>query len=276
MGRVVVLGSLNVDQVVRVPRHPQPGETLIGSDPERLWGGKGANQAVAAAAADDGATVAMVGAVGDDADGSAYRARLAGRGIDVAGLVDVAGSTTGLAVIAVADDGENTIIVAPGANARVTGDHLDPLDALGSGDVMLASLELPLDTVAEGVRRAHAAGARVVLNLAPFAQLPDDVLALADPVVVNEHEAGLLRASGTPAPASLLVTLGAEGAMWGDVEVPASHVDRVVDTTGAGDAFCGALAAALAGGADRAAAMGRAADAAAVVVQRQGAQPADG
>ncbi|OUD84420.1 Ribokinase [Clavibacter michiganensis subsp. michiganensis] len=162
----------------------------------------------------------MVGAVGDDADGSAYRARLADRGIDVSGLVTVDDATTGLAIIAVDDDGENTIIVAPGANARVTDAHLDPLDALATGDVLLASLELPLDTVAAGVRRAHAAGARVVLNLAPFAALPADVLALADPVVVNEHEAGLLRESGTPAPASLLVTLGAEGAVWGDVEVP--------------------------------------------------------
>ena len=150
MGRVVVLGSLNVDQVVRVPRHPQPGETLIGSDPERLWGGKGANQAVAAA--DAGGEVAMVGAVGDDADGSAYRARLADRGIDVSGLVTVDDATTGLAIIAVDDDGENTIIVAPGANARVTDAHLDPLDALATGDVLLASLELPLDTVAAGVR----------------------------------------------------------------------------------------------------------------------------
>ncbi len=273
MGRVMVLGSLNVDQVVRVPRHPQPGETLIGSDPERRWGGKGANQAVAAA--DAGGEVAMVGAVGDDADGSAYRARLADRGIDVSGLVTVDDATTGLAIIAVDDDGENTIIVAPGANARVTDAHLDPLDALATGDVLLASLELPLDTVAAGVRRAHAAGARVVLNLAPFAALPADVLALADPVVVNEHEAGLLRESGTPAPASLLVTLGAEGAVWGDVEVPASHVSRVVDTTGAGDAFCGALASALAAGADREGALVVAADAAAVVVQRQGAQPAD-
>ncbi|MFT2706916.1 ribokinase [Clavibacter zhangzhiyongii] len=273
MGRVVVLGSLNVDQVVRVARHPQPGETLMGSDPERLWGGKGANQAVAAA--DAGGEVAMVGAVGDDADGSAYRARLTARGIDVSGLATIAGATTGLAVIAVDADGENTIIVAPGANGRVADAHLDPLDALAAGDVLLASLELPLDAVAAGVRRAHAAGARVVLNLAPFAELPADVLALADPVVVNEHEAGLLRESGIPAPGSLLVTLGSEGAMWGDVEVPASKVSRVVDTTGAGDAFCGALASALAAGADREAALVVAADAAAVVVQRQGAQPAD-
>ncbi len=216
----------------------------------------------------------MVGAVGDDADGSAYRARLADRGIDVSGLVTVDDATTGLAIRGGRRRREHDHPRAR-RHARVPDAHLDPLDALATGDVLLASLELPLDTVAAGVRRAHAAGARVVLNLAPFAALPADVLALADPVVVNEHEAGLLRESGTPAPASLLVTLGAEGAVWGDVEVPASHVSRVVDTTGAGDAFCGALASALAAGADREGALVVAADAAAVVVQRQGAQPAD-
>ncbi|TIH34298.1 PfkB family carbohydrate kinase [Subtercola vilae] len=293
MGRVFVVGSLNVDSVVRVERHPSPGETVRGGDLATFWGGKGANQAVAAAEA--GADVIFIGRVGDDPEGHAYRTRLASRSIDVRPLGITHGVTTGHAMIAVSGDGENTIIVSPGANARVTLDDLallrpasfsatDTLNTtdtaydsepggITAGDVLLASLELDFDVVSEAVRLAAAAGARVVLNLAPFAVLPAGVLALADPVIVNEHEAEELRASGA-LPPSVLITLGPDGSRWGSTTVPGTRVDSVVDTTGAGDTYCGTLAAHLAAGATPDAAMLAASAAAARSVTWLGAQPA--
>lgn len=269
MSAVWVIGSANVDVVVRVARHPAPGETLLGSDPEIRFGGKGANQAVAAALA--GADVRFVAAVGSDAEGEAYRERLAGFGVDVSALRTVPGAT-GRAFIAVADDGENTIIVSPGANAVVGEADLAALGGIGPGDVLLVQLEIDLAVVAEAVRRAHAAGARVVLNTAPYAALPAEVLALADPVVANESEAALLADAGLEPP-QLLGTRGERGSAWGATEVPAAPVARVVDTTGAGDTYCGALAAAFAEGADRRSAMTRAAESAARAVEHEGAQP---
>lgn len=269
-GRVVVLGSLNVDVVTRVERHPSPGETVLGDGLSRLAGGKGANQAVAAAAA--GASVQVVGAVGDDAGGRAYLARLQGLGIgtDLVGVRP--GAPTGTALIVVGQDAENTIVVVPGANATLDQTTLDALVAdLRDDDVLLVQLEVPLDLVARACRAAAERGVRVVLNTAPYADLPADVVALADPLVANEHEAAQLADAGTEA-RSLLVTLGAEGARWDDLVVPAAAVEQVVDTTGAGDAFCGALAAALAGGADRAEALDAALAAGADAVQRHGAQ----
>lgn len=262
-GRVVVLGSLNVDLVTRVAEHPAPGETVLGEGLSRLAGGKGANQAMAAARA--GAAVAMVGAVGDDEGGRAYAARLTTAGIGTDALA-VVGEPTGTALIVVDAGGENSIVVVAGANAAVTADAVPDL---GAGDVLLVQLEVPLDAVADGCRRAHAQGARVVLNTAPYADLPDDVLALADPVVANEHEAARLAST----PPSLLVTLGADGARWGDLALPAEHVEEVVDTTGAGDAFCGALAASLAEGADDETALRAALAAGARAVRHEGAQP---
>ncbi|BDZ45826.1 ribokinase [Naasia aerilata] len=215
----------------------------------------------------------MIGRVGEDPSGARYLGRLEAFGIDATGIRRDPDTVTGHAAIAVAADGENTIIVSPGANGRVAVDDLGDLAGIGPGDVLLAQLELDLGVVAEAVRRASAAGARVVLNAAPYADLPAEVLALADPVVVNEHEAEQLAAAGLTAP-SLLVTRGGEGAEWGDIRVPADKVERVVDTTGAGDAFCGALAAALADGADREAALKAAATAGAEAVAWPGAQPA--
>ncbi|TNM69475.1 ribokinase [Streptomyces sp. NP160] len=270
-GRVVVLGSVNLDLHLQVERHPRGGETLLAADLERRFGGKGGNQAVAAAHA--GATTSVVGAVGDDEPGREYRRRLGAFGVDAGALREVPGAPTGTAVICVDADGENTIVVAPGANHRVSTEDLVALDGLTERDVLLAQLELPLDVVAEGVRRAAAAGARVVLNLAPFAVLEPGVLELADPVVVNEHEAEQLRAAGAEPP-SLLVTLGAAGSRWDGLEVPGQRVEHVVDTTGAGDSFCGVLAARLAAGDDRRAAVEAATTAAALTVQHEGAQPA--
>ena len=250
MGRVVVVGSLNIDLVTHVERQPESGETVRGDGLERLAGGKGANQAVAAAAA--GATVAMVGCVGSDEAGSAYVARLLARGIDVTPIRVAAGCPTGHALVAVDDAGENTIVVVAGANAAVTVDDLGVLEAVGPGDIVLLQLEVPPEVVTASVRRASARGARVVLNLAPYAALPPDVIALADPLVVNEHEA-LLLADSEAMPASLLVTFGAAGAAWdGDqVNGPVVEGSDVLDTTGAGDAFCGSLCAALVAGAGR-------------------------
>lgn len=260
-----MLGSSNIDLVVRVRRHPAPGETVLGGDPKTAFGGKGANQAIAAAAA--GAHVRMVGAVGDDPEGRSYRDRFAAFGVDVDGLRAVPGPT-GRALIVVADDGENTIVVSPGANAAVGRADLEALDPR-PGDVVLLQLEVSLDVVAEAARRARSAGARVVLNVAPVARLPDEVLDLADPVVANESEAARL----TAAPRDLLVTRGAAGSRWGDVTVAAEPVAEVVDSTGAGDTYCGVLAASLAAGADRVTAMRAATAAAARAVGWPGAQP---
>lgn len=270
MGRVVVLGSLNVDLVAHVERHPRPGETVLAASAlERFAGGKGGNQAVAAASA--GASVAMVGAVGDDEGGARYLERLRDRGVDVSAVRVLRGVSTGQAWITVDGDGENAIVVVPGANSEVrwAGDI-----GLATGDVLLVQLEVPLSSVAEAVRAAHAAGARVVVNAAPYAGLPPDVVGLADPVVVNEHEA-LSLADSDLVPGSVVVTFGANGAAWDGEQFPGVAVaaEEVVDTTGAGDAFCGALAAALAAGASREEAMRAALQAGAEAVRRHGAQP---
>jgi len=270
MGRVVVVGSLNIDLVTHVERLPGPGETLLGEGLERLAGGKGANQAVAAREA--GAEVVMVGAVGDDDAGRSYTARLRRLGIHAS--LDVGEGPSGHALITVDEAGENAIVVIPGANARLGEDALAAVGQVGPGDVVLVQLEIPLATVATTARRASGRGARVIINCAPYAVLPPDVIALADPLVVNESEAALL-ADGDLVPGSLLVTFGAAGAMWDGERVEGVAVPRhrVVDTTGAGDAFCGALAAALAAGADRSAALNHAVEAGARAVQRVGAQP---
>lgn len=273
MGRVIVVGSLNVDLVTSVEVHPRPGETVRGSGLDRYAGGKGANQAMAAARAGS-AEVAMVGRVGADEGGALYRERLARAGVDVSGVAVDGSEPTGHALIVVDERGENTIVVVPGANGRVGRADLAPLQGCGPGDVVLLQLEIPLPVVSAAVRLAHEHGARVVVNAAPFAALPPDVVALADPLVANEHEAASLADSGG-VPASLLVTFGAHGASWDGVEHAAHTVPthRVRDTTGAGDAFCGALAAALADGASRAEAMEVALAAGAEAVQHHGAQP---
>lgn len=271
MGRVIVVGSLTIDLVTHVERHPKSGETVRGAGLDRLAGGKGANQAVAASAA--GAPVAMVGCVGSDEAGSASVARLLALGIDVAAIRVVTGCPTGHALVVVDDAGENTIVSVAGANAAVTVDDLGVLEAVGPGDIVLLQLEVPLEVVTAAVRRASVRGARIVLNMAPYAVLPPDVVALADPLVVNEHAALLLADSGAM-PASLLVTFGAAGAAWdGDrVNGPVVEGADVLDTTGAGDALCGSLCAALAAGADRREALTAALAAGADAVTHVGAQ----
>jgi ribokinase len=271
MGRVFVVGSLNIDLVTRVERHPRPGETVLGSGMQRLAGGKGANQAVAASAA--GATVVMVGCVGSDEAGSAYVARLVALGIDVAAIRVAAGCPTGHALIVVDDAGENLIVVVPGANSAVAVADLQVLESVGPADIVLLQLEIPLAVVAAAARRASARGARVILNLAPYAAMPPDVVGLCDPLVVNEHEA-LLLADSEALPASLVVTFGASGAAWDGERLTGPVVDgtEVLDTTGAGDALCGALSAALAAGATRRGALQAALAAGADAVKHRGAQ----
>jgi len=271
VGKVVVVGSLNVDLVTRVERHPKPGETVRGSGLERLAGGKGANQAVAASAA--GAAVAMVGCVGADEAGSTYVARLLALGVDVSAIRVQPDCPTGHALITIDEAGENSIVVVAGANAAVAAEDLKALDRVGPGDVVLLQMEVPPAVVAAAARRAAARGARVILNLSPYAALPPDVVALADPLVVNEHEA-LLLADSEALPASIVVTFGSAGASWDGAQLTGPVVEgpEVLDTTGAGDAFCGALSAALVAGADRREALRAGLAAGADAVRRLGAQ----
>ena len=276
--RVVVAGSLNLDHVVTVAQLPAPGETVLASGLELHDGGKGGNQAhTAARAAASGTRVAMVACVGADAAGERMTAALAAHGVDVSAVRTVA-VPSGQAFIATDPSGENTIAVAAGANFAWPDEAVDELafdeDARGGG-VLVLQLEIPMPTVRRLVRRAHEAGWRVVLNAAPPQPLPDDLLRSGDVLVVNEHEALVVLGAvpdpaSTAAPASsggcdVVVTLGAAGALvraaaTGAVsQVPAYPV-TATDTVGAGDAFVGALAVALAEGAglDRAVRLGAA------------------
>lgn len=267
---VWVVGSVNIDLHLTVQRHPRTGETVLADDLLRRFGGKGANQAVAAAFA--GAPTQMVAAVGDDTAGADYLRRLREFGVATDTVRVIVGAATGTAVISVDADHDNMIMVAPGANHRLTTEDVDTgLAGVGAGDVVVLQLEIPLPVAEHTIRTASARGARVVANLAPYADLDPDLLARCDPVVVNESEhAGLTRA-GIEVP-SLLVTRGSQGSGWGAVSVPAPTAD-VVDTTGAGDAYVGALAAALAAGEDRGEAMRAASLAAAECIAHPGAQP---
>jgi ribokinase len=281
---VAVVGSLNLDLVVRVARLPGPGETVGGEDVFRNPGGKGANQAVAAARL--GRRVAMVGCVGDDAAGRELLGSLAGAGVDTARVRVVGGVPSGTAFITVGGDGENQIVVSPGANARLTaGDVAGARPALAAAAVTLLQLEVPLEAVAAA---ATASGGRVVLNPAPVRDLPPDLLAEVDVLVPNRVELAQLAGAQVPGtvedaaelagrlPAgAVVVTLGADGALVVEdgraLHVPALPV-RPVDTTAAGDAFCGGLADALAGGAGLPEAARRAVRVAAAACLRPGAQ----
>ena len=242
---VVVLGSANLDLVVRTERHPRPGETVLGSTYNEFPGGKGLNQAVAAARS--GATTALVGAVGHDEAGVRLRAVAATDGIDTQSLRVVDDVPTGRALITVASDGDNSIVVVPGANSHVQ-THVPECR------VLVAQLEIPHSVVTAAFSTARARGAITVLNPAPAAPLPTELLTLTDVIVPNEHEVDLiggvtaLRDAGI---SSIVVTLGSRGVRiiseHGIIERPAIAAD-VVDTTGAGDAFCGGLAARLAAG----------------------------
>ena len=277
---VVVIGSANADVVVRVERRPGPGETVLGSDTVLAAGGKGANAAVAAALQE--ARVALLGAVGDDQHGELLRESMGTAGVDL-DLVRKVDRPTGAAYITVTPDGENTIVVSPGANSAVDVEQVEAAqNTIAGAKVLLASLEVPLPAVERAVALAAEAGVRPVLNLSPVAKLTEQTLAALDPLVVNEHEAQWLLDGGTDlaklldlGPRSAVVTLGSRGALVidraGRAEV-ASPTVTAVDTTGAGDAFVGALVTQLAAGDDLVAAARRAVRVAAVSVTRRGAQ----
>ncbi len=271
---VVIVGSANVDQVFRVTAIPAPGETVLSNGFSIALGGKGQNQAVAAARA--GAQTAFIGALGDDAFGSSIREGLAADGVGAEG-VRTADAPTGTALIAVDDAGENTIIVEAGANALLELRETDAT-AIAAADVLVLQLEIPLAVVTAAARIARAGGTRVLLNAAPIRELPAELLENVDILVVNEHEGAFLARGGaveTLAPI-VIVTLGAAGAVahenGTEVRVAAPKVSAV-DATGAGDTFCGALAALLAEGATLAAALRFAVAAASLSVQKPGAVP---
>lgn len=278
---VAVIGSANLDTTLRVPRIPGPGETLLATSIARSPGGKGANQAVGSARS-GGASTTFIAALGQDAEGEALHSALREAGVNdslVRTLVDV---PSGSALITVSDDAENAIVVVAGANEQLIDLTAAELEAIASADVALASLEIPLATVVAAAK----ASPRFVLNAAPSAALPAEIWEHLAVLVVNEHEAvDLTGAAGVEAAVTelsarapgLVVTLGAAGAIVVEsgvrTQVPATAV-VAVDTTGAGDCFCGVLAARLAHGDDLVTATRWGSAAAALAVQQPGASDA--
>lgn len=285
---VVVLGSVNTDLVLRCSQLPIPGQTVRGHGFQSLPGGKGANQAVAAARL--GASVNFIGCVGDDEFGRNARQVFAEEGIATQHLHSVAGVGTGIAMIMVDDAGQNCIALAAGANAALSMAHVDAASAvIEAAGLLICQLECPLAVVQHGIALAHAAGVPVLLNPAPMQALPPELLAQVDVLVPNETEAAAL--IGLPpgaafdaaaaavrlrelGPTTVIVTLGAHGVQLASDGISV-HLDapvvQAVDTTGAGDTFIGAYAAAWCEGASLTAAIEYAQQAAAISVTKAGA-----
>ncbi|MDR1546328.1 MAG: ribokinase [Deltaproteobacteria bacterium] len=290
MGRLVVVGSLNMDLVVRVPRLPAPGETILGGQPRHVGGGKGANQALTCARL--GAEVTMLGSVGRDENGERLLAGLQAAGVDVSAVQRLAGETTGLAIIAVDDRGANNIIVSPGANLATSPEYVDlQRRRFAEADAVLAQLEIPLETVTRAAGLAKSLGKLMVLDPAPAAPLPDALYALVDLIKPNEIELAHLTGLPTRTLAEaetaarrllargagrVLATLGAQGALLvepaGTLHVPARQDVQVRDTTAAGDSFTAAAVRLLLDGHSLAEAARFAVAVAGVVVSRPGAQ----
>jgi ribokinase len=287
MSEVLVVGSINADVVLRAERFPAPGATLVADGLERVCGGKGANQAVAAARA--GAAARMVGAVGDDPDGATQVAALEAAGVDATAVERCAEAPTGTAFIVVVPSGENAIVVGAGANAHLDGDRVAAELVDDRTRVLLLSSEIGAGVVDAAAEAAARSGTRVVLNNGPWVRLAPRTLATADPLVLNEHEAleACPAAAGSDCAevahavratygcVSVVLTHGAGGAtISGEAGgwLPAAPVARVVDTTGAGDAFVGTMAAALARGDDLRQAVEHGQRAAALVVAVEGAR----
>jgi ribokinase len=291
MPSITVVGSLNMDLVVRVAHLPAPGETILGRDYRTIPGGKGANQAVAAARL--GGVVHMVGRLGSDQSGQSLRANLSAEGINTDFVRADPVLASGIAMITVDEAGANTIIVASGANMTLTPQHIrEAFKGIAMMDVVVLQLESPLECVLEAARLGRARGAKVVLNPAPARQLPDEIYKTVDVLVPNETETSLLTGSlvGTLEQAEqaagrllemgageVVLTLGSRGALvvtpgQSAIHIP-PHAVEVVDTTAAGDAFVAGLAVGLAQGLDlvEASRLGNAAGA--VAVTRLGAQP---
>ena len=288
-GTIVVVGSVNVDLLAQVRRHPRPGETLHGTGGQMLPGGKGANQAVAAARL--GARVAMVGAVGSDVQAEAALSALREAGVDLGHVAEIEGPT-GLAIVTVAEDGENSIVVIAGANDAMDAARVRAAaEVISAARIVVCQGEIPRD----GIEALPAlVTGRFLHNPAPVMELDPAVLRASDPLVVNQHEAGLvlaqlapdqeapedpeavvaaLRAAGIP---SAVLTLGADGSLVADQagvrRIPPAPVEAV-DTTGSGDAFIGALALGLARGDDLATAARLASRVGAFAATGEGAQP---
>lgn len=294
MTKIVVVGSFNMDLVVRLPVIPKPGETLLGGVFATYPGGKGSNQAVAAART--GGAVTMIGRVGADAFGEQLRAMAAAEGIDTRFVGSDPQAATGVALIEVDAQGQNSIAVASGANFTLTAaDVTAAFAAIEPFDVLVMPLETPLETIVAAAELAQQAGALTVLNPAPAQHLSAELLHNIDLLIPNEHEAAFMTGIAIHAPedarqaaghllgcgpAGVIVTLGSRGALIGKLiegapvytQVPAFQV-QPVDTTAAGDAFVGALAVALGEGRDLAEATRFASAAAAISVTRVGAQP---
>lgn len=289
--KVVIVGSLNMDLVTRAPRLPRAGETLAGQSFVTVPGGKGANQAVAAARL--GASVAMIGCVGDDAYGEQLREALIDEGIDCQAVTRVDGESTGVALIVVDDSSQNAIVIVAGGNGHVTPSVVDSFDALlDQAQVIVCQLEVPMETVGHVLKRGRELGKTVILNPAPASgPLPAEWCAWIDYLIPNESEAAALTglavdsiATADPAASALLaagvskviVTLGEQGALFAtsarSEHFPAPKV-KPVDTTAAGDTFVGGFAAALAEGKSESEAIRFGQIAAALSVTRSGAQP---
>jgi len=288
---VFVVGSINQDFVLSVQRRPAPGETVTDARLATHNGGKGANQAAAAALL--GASVAFLGRVGDDGFGEPLVRSLADKGVDTSLVREVPDTSTGTAFITVTPDGENAITVAPGANRRLTSEDLDDASwAIGEAQVIVAQMEIPPEVVLHAVEVAAERGTRALVNLAPPFEVPRALLEKLDPLVLNEHEAAFLLGESVEGvdgtldavpellslgPRSVVVTVGEYGAAFSDGE-SAKHLAapkvEVVDTTGAGDAFVGALAARLASDAPLEDAVAYAVRAGAAAVTKEGAQGA--
>lgn len=292
-GTVVVAGSANLDLFYRVERIPAPGETVLATGSSQAPGGKGQNQVIAAARA--GARTVFLGAVGRDAAGTSLIETMNRDLVDTS-LIRVVSEPTGTAIIALDDAAENSIIVNSGANAQFSALTDQELSAIRSASVLALQLEIPLETVAAAAAAAHAEGATVILNAAPIRELPDALIANVDILIVNEHElAHLAGRSGdrerslddavvqiAATVPTLIVTLGAEGVLvaqrdaddtLGLTRIPA-YVVAALDTTGAGDTFCGAFAAHLSDGFDVDSAARFATAAASLAVEQLGAVPA--
>jgi len=290
MGRVFVAGSINMDVVATAERHPLVGETVAGKAVLYFPGGKGANQAVAAAKL--GVSATLIGRLGTDAFGQQLRTFLAAQGVDLAFVKDTAEAHTGTALITIAN-ADNTIVVVPGANALVRADDV-AIPVLAKGDVAVSQFEIPQPTIAAFFQRARAAGATTILNPAPATRFGRELLDLVDILVLNETELGLL--AGTEFHDSdndarfveavrllpsnrdriVCVTLGSRGVLAvidGQPSVIPGRKVKAVDTTGAGDCLVGALAAQLASGKTIRDALAYANAAASICVQRMGAAP---
>jgi len=290
IARVTVVGSLNMDLIARSPRIPRPGETIIGGDFHTAPGGKGANQAVAAARL--GARVSMIGRVGRDAFAGPLLDNLSAVGVDHTFVIQDSEAATGVALIVVDDAGENSIVVASGANMRLSPADVDGAEAAIAGaDALLLQLESPLETVIRAAEVARAHGVTVILNPAPARSLPAELLAMVDVLIPNESETSLLtglpvsnQAEAETAATALrelgvgtvILTLGERGALLAREEeaeqVPAFEV-MPVDTTAAGDAFVGGFTVAMAGGQPLAEAVRWGNAAGALATTKLGAQP---